>query len=64
MTKLFNKVQMQTVLKDLRSAGYEVTRLNSGYEVKLDGETVLKAMNGNRAYLVTYNESLLTAVAA
>lgn len=58
-TSLFTKPLLQEVLKGLRAAGYEVSKVHAGYEVKLDGTIVLKAMNGTRGYLVRYDSQLL-----
>lgn len=63
-TQLFTKVQTQEVLKDLRKAGYDVKKENDMYKVYLDDELVFQAMIGHRAYLVRYNERLLTEVQA
>jgi hypothetical protein len=61
VTKLFKKPQAQQVIKDLRAAGYTVTKDKSGkYDCELDGETIFTAMPGHYAYLVRYNERLIT----
>ena len=60
ITKVFTKKQTQQVLKDLRSAGYDVQKIKTGYIVELDGTLLLKAMIGHMGYLVRYDEQLLT----
>lgn len=63
-TKLFTKVALQRLLKQLRHEGFYVEKLNSGYAVymsKLAGDRrVLLAMVGSRGYLVRYDQELLT----
>lgn len=68
ISRIFSKPQTQAVIKDLRKAGYTVTKDNSGmYECKLDdippfggGELLFAAMPGHRGYLVRYDARLLT----
>lgn len=61
VTKVFSKPQTQQVIKDMRSAGYTVDKLDGGYECKLYGNLIFKAMIGNRGYLIRYDAQLLTA---
>lgn len=60
-TKLFTKPQTQQVIKDLRSAGYEVTKDKFGkYDCQTDsGKKLFVAMPGSRGYLVRYDSQLL-----
>lgn len=68
VTRLFSKKQTQAVLKDLKHAGYIVTKEIGGrgnrYTVYIDNQTgtapVLEAISGTRGYLVSYEEQLLT----
>lgn len=59
-TKLFAKPQLQQVLKDLRSEGYDVNKTAGGYKVYMGDKLILQAMNGNNAYLVRCAKGLLT----
>lgn len=67
IAQLFSKPQLQQVLKDLRKAGYIVNKEPGRYLVYIDdrpmGKPVLVAMNGQRGYLVRYEEQLLTPAA-
>ena len=59
-TRMFNKRDLQAVLKNFRANGYTVEKGNNRYEV-LDGDRlVLSALNGVRSYLVRLDKELLT----
>jgi len=61
---IMNKRDTQTLLKNIRNAGYEVTKkvsnLPTTYEVNLDGKNIFRAMIGHRGYLITYAEGFIT----
>lgn len=62
-TKVFTKRHTQQVIRDMRGAGYTVSKIAGGYESNLDGELIFKAMVGPYGYLVRYDDALLTAAA-
>lgn len=61
-TQVFAKRTLQQVLKDLRAHDYRVIKEDGGYRVYIDdteSTLVLRALNGQNSYLVTYTEELL-----
>jgi predicted nucleic acid-binding protein len=63
-TQVFTKRTLQQVLKDLRAHDYHVLKEEGGYRVYIDdteSTLVLRALNGQNSYLVTYTEELLQA---
>jgi len=56
--QLWSKKETQGTLKELRHAGFTVTKANNGYEAHDGNELVLKAMPGMGGYLVRYEERL------
>ena len=55
ITKLLSKPLLQSTLSNCRALGYTVAKLSAGYTVHDDDHLVLKAMNGNTAYLTRLN---------
>ena len=58
VSKIWTKKLTQITIKQLRDAGLTVTKLDAGYECKINDELVFKAMIGTSGYLVRYNENL------
>ena len=59
-SRLMPKVGFQQLLTRIRHAGYTVNKVNNGYNVTLDDQTMLTAMQGYNGYLVRYNTEFLT----
>tara|TARA_R110000744_G_scaffold148133_1_gene261188 strand:- start:68 stop:283 length:216 start_codon:yes stop_codon:yes gene_type:complete len=67
-TRIWAKKETQSVIGQLRAAGYTVAKVNEIYKILDDGGEVWKrggrdlftAMPGNRGYLVIYHDDLLT----
>ena len=58
-SRMWTKRQTQATLRDLRTAGLPVTKIDSGYEVRMKKDKVIfEAMIGNSGYLVRYDERL------
>ena len=53
------KRSLQRTLKDCRANGYDVEKESGMYSVFCEGELILRALNGHRAYLVSYNTEYL-----
>ena len=60
ISRVWSKKQTQQTIKDLRTNGYDVEKLSNGYEVKLDGNLIFKAMIGNNSYLIRYDANLFS----
>lgn len=60
--KIWTKPEMQSTLKDLRKAGYFVTKVSAGHYTatlsKSSNVCVLEAIVGNNGYLVRYHTGL------
>lgn len=63
-TKLLSKVQTQTLIRDLRTAGYPVLNKGNGhYRLAFkSGEVLFEALIGTRGYLVRYDSELITGL--
>lgn len=59
-SELWTKRMTQSMLKEFRKAGYQVDKLGAGYQIIHEGIIIFKAMIGGNAYLVRYDERLLT----
>ena len=67
-TRIWAKKETQSVIGQLRAAGYDVAKLGGMYKIrddngevwKRDGRDLFTAMPGTRGYLVSYHEDLLT----
>lgn len=57
-SRIWTKPQTQEAIKALRNAGLTVDKVGSGYECKVNNNTVFKAMVGSRGYLVRYDQNL------
>ena len=61
---MMNKKDTQTLLKNIRTAGYEVTKKNTNgpvtYEVNIGDQNIFRAMIGFRGYLIRYQEGFIT----
>jgi len=53
------KRTLQKTLKDCRANGFDVENRDGMYNVFCDGELILRALNGQRSYLVRYNTDYL-----
>lgn len=60
VSRIWSKQQTQATIKALRAEGYAVDKVSNGYEAKLDGNLIFKAMIGNSAYLVRYDANLFS----
>ena len=60
ISRIISKKETQLMLKSLRDAGLNVTKLAGGYECISNGVLLFKAMNGHHAYLVRMNSNLFT----
>jgi hypothetical protein len=58
ISRIYAKKEVQKMLTALRLAGLEVIKLDSGYEVKHQNNTVYKAMIGGNGYLVRHADNL------
>jgi methylmalonyl-CoA mutase cobalamin-binding subunit len=52
------KKDTQEMIKALRKAGLKVDKILSGYECKINGKTIFKAMTGHRIYGIRYAKGL------
>lgn len=59
-SRVWSKPVTQDIIKQLRNAGLVVDKLSSGYECKINGHLVFKAMIGSQGYLVRYDEKLFS----
>ena len=61
---IMNKKDTQTLLKNIRTAGYTVSKKASNgpmtYEVNVGGENIFRAMTGLRGYIITYKDGFIT----
>ena len=69
--KMWNKRETQSVIKQLRDAGYLVKKANGTYKIidettdnpwMIEGKPLFRAMVGTRGYLVNFHDSLLTPI--
>ena len=51
-SRILTKKDTQAAIKELRSIGVTVDKIESGYVATYQGEVIFKAMNGHRGYLV------------
>lgn len=58
LSRIWTKIYTQTVLREVKSKGYEVKKEHGMYKVFMDNVLVLQAMIGSRGYLVRVNENL------
>lgn len=59
VSKVWGKSYFQEIRKTLISQGFNVEKINGGYELRLPkGELLLKAMNGSNGYLVRHVHNL------
>ena len=67
-TKMWSKKETQSVIGQLRAAGYTVAKVDEIYKILDDGGEVWRrggrdlftAMIGTRGYLVSYHDDLLS----
>lgn len=62
-TQRIAKVEFQQRLQNMRNAGYTVHNLDTGYEVKMFDDVLMRAMRGRDEYIVTFNRNFMRQTA-
>ena len=61
MVRQLSKPNTQKILRDLKAAGYTVTKKSQGFYKVTDGdEEVLSAMVGHNGYLLRFKDDLFS----
>ena len=59
-TRIWKKKYTQEVIRELRKAGYQVDRLDAGYQCEFEGNVIFAAMKGSSGYLVRHHPKLFS----